>query len=59
MEISLGKLAFDLDFHPSEQLVTAGLIDGDLHLYRYSSGSVPERSKFIKRKIICDAPFSH
>ncbi|KAL6145282.1 hypothetical protein ACLB2K_055970 [Fragaria x ananassa] len=43
MEISLGKVAFDLDFHPSEQLVTAGLIDGDLHLYRYSSGSVPQR----------------
>lgn len=44
MEINLGKLAFDLDFHPSEQLVTTGLIDGDLHLYRYSSGSVPQRS---------------
>ncbi|KAL6133890.1 hypothetical protein ACLB2K_066123 [Fragaria x ananassa] len=43
MEISLGKMAFDLDFHPSEQLVTTGLIDGDLHLYRYSSGSVPQR----------------
>ncbi|KAK9922102.1 hypothetical protein M0R45_030583 [Rubus argutus] len=37
MEINLEKLAFDLDFHPSEQLVTTGLIDGDLHLYRYSS----------------------
>ncbi|WJX90175.1 WD domain repeat-containing protein 55 [Trifolium repens] len=37
MEINLGKLAFDIDFHPSENLVATGLIDGDLHLYRYSS----------------------
>ncbi|PRQ38152.1 putative transcription factor WD40-like family [Rosa chinensis] len=44
MEINLGKLAFDLDFHPSQQLVTTGLTDGHLHLYRYSSGgSLPER----------------
>ncbi|PKI67331.1 hypothetical protein CRG98_012280 [Punica granatum] len=32
MEIDLGKLPFDIDFHPSEQLVTAGLITGDLVL---------------------------
>ncbi|KAF9587149.1 hypothetical protein IFM89_039632 [Coptis chinensis] len=32
MEIDLGKLPFDLDFHPSSPLVTAGLITGDLHL---------------------------
>jgi len=32
MEINLGKLAFDIDFHPSENLVATGLIDGDLHL---------------------------
>ncbi|KAL5138374.1 WD repeat-containing protein 55 [Glycine soja] len=32
MEISLGKLAFDIDFHPSDNLVAAGLITGDLHL---------------------------
>jgi len=33
MEINLGKLAFDVDFHPSDNLVATGLIDGDLHLY--------------------------
>ncbi|PQQ04885.1 WD repeat-containing protein 55 [Prunus yedoensis var. nudiflora] len=43
MEINLGQLAFDIDFHPSQQLVTTGLINGDLHLYRYTSDSVPER----------------
>ncbi|OVA01099.1 WD40 repeat [Macleaya cordata] len=32
MEIHLGKLPFDLDFHPSSPLVTVGLITGDLHL---------------------------
>ncbi|KAH1219936.1 WD repeat-containing protein 55 [Glycine max] len=32
MEISLGKLAFDIDFHPSDNLVAAGLITGHLHL---------------------------
>uniref|UniRef100_A0A2N9J461 Uncharacterized protein n=1 Tax=Fagus sylvatica TaxID=28930 RepID=A0A2N9J461_FAGSY len=37
MEINLGRLAFDLDFHPSTELVGAGLINGDLHVYRYSS----------------------
>lgn len=44
MEISLEKLAFDIDFHPSENLVAAGLITGELHLYRYSSDSVPMRA---------------
>ncbi|XP_070668059.1 WD repeat-containing protein 55 isoform X2 [Malus domestica] len=43
MEINLGHLAFDIDFHPSQQLVTTGLINGDLHLYRYTSDSVPQR----------------
>lgn len=43
MEINLGQLAFDIDFHPSQQLVTTGLINGELHLYRYTSDSVPER----------------
>nr|XP_007131621.1 hypothetical protein PHAVU_011G028500g [Phaseolus vulgaris]ESW03615.1 hypothetical protein PHAVU_011G028500g [Phaseolus vulgaris] len=43
MEINLGKLAFDIDFHPSDYLVATGLIDGDLHLYRYSPDSVPVR----------------
>ena len=49
MEINLGRLAFDLDFHPSTELVGAGLINGDLHVYRYSSDAdanslqVPQR----------------
>uniref|UniRef100_A0A7N0UKX3 WD repeat-containing protein 55 n=1 Tax=Kalanchoe fedtschenkoi TaxID=63787 RepID=A0A7N0UKX3_KALFE len=43
MEISLGKLPFDLDFHQSSQLVAAGLISGDLLLYRYASDSAPQR----------------
>lgn len=36
VEIDLGKLPFDIDFHPSDQLVAAGLITGDLLLYRYA-----------------------
>ncbi|KAG6720989.1 hypothetical protein I3843_03G089600 [Carya illinoinensis] len=43
MEISLGRLAFDLDFHPSSELVSAGLISGDLHLYRYGANALPQR----------------
>ncbi|XP_023918733.2 WD repeat-containing protein 55 [Quercus suber] len=43
MEIDLGKNAFDIDFHPSRDLITAGLIDGDLHLYRYSANVKPQR----------------
>ncbi|BAT91115.1 hypothetical protein LR48_Vigan08g189800 [Vigna angularis] len=43
MEINLGKLAFDVDFHPSDNLVATGLINGDLYLYRYSPDSVPVR----------------
>ncbi|KAG2715641.1 hypothetical protein I3760_03G087600 [Carya illinoinensis] len=43
MEISLGRLAFDLDFHPSSELVSAGLISGDLHLYRYGANELPQR----------------
>ncbi|XP_057434960.1 WD repeat-containing protein 55 [Lotus japonicus] len=39
MEINLGKLGFDIDFHPSDNLVAAGLISGDFHIYRYSSDS--------------------
>ncbi|THG13913.1 hypothetical protein TEA_016068 [Camellia sinensis var. sinensis] len=44
MEISLGKLPFDLDFHPSNPLVAAGLITGDLLLYRYAADSPPQRA---------------
>ncbi|KAK4268588.1 hypothetical protein QN277_025218 [Acacia crassicarpa] len=43
MEIDLGELAFDIDFHSSDQLVAAGLITGDLHLYRYNPDSTPVR----------------
>ncbi|XP_043723400.1 WD repeat-containing protein 55-like [Telopea speciosissima] len=43
MEINLGKLPFDLDFHPSSPLVSAGLINGDLLLYRYATDSQPQR----------------
>ena len=43
MEINLGRLAFDIDFHPSRDLVTTGLINGDLHLYRYSIDAQPQR----------------
>ncbi|KAL6545912.1 WD domain repeat-containing protein 55 [Orobanche gracilis] len=43
MEIDLGKLPFDLDFHPSSNLVAAGLISGGLYLYRYAAESTPQR----------------
>lgn len=43
MEINLGKLPFDFDFHPSNQLVATGLITGDLLLYSYSADSPPQR----------------
>eukprot|EP00262_Sarcandra_glabra_P007318 TRINITY_DN2001_c0_g1_i1.p1 TRINITY_DN2001_c0_g1~~TRINITY_DN2001_c0_g1_i1.p1 ORF type:complete len:352 (+),score=69.44 TRINITY_DN2001_c0_g1_i1:120-1175(+) len=43
MEINLGKLPFDLDFHPSNPLVATALINGDLHLYRYAADSQPQR----------------
>lgn len=33
MEINLGKLPFDIDFHPSDNLVSAALINGDFLLY--------------------------
>lgn len=32
MEIDLGANSFGIDFHPSKNLVAAGLIDGHLHL---------------------------
>ncbi|GAB4847647.1 WD domain repeat-containing protein 55 [Ancistrocladus abbreviatus] len=43
MEINLGKLPFDIDYHPSDSLVVAGLISGDLLLYRYAAESTPHR----------------
>ncbi|CAK7349359.1 unnamed protein product [Dovyalis caffra] len=43
MEIDLGKVPFTMDFHPSTNLVTAGLITGDLHLYRFNADSSPQR----------------
>ncbi|XP_020106332.1 WD repeat-containing protein 55 [Ananas comosus] len=48
MEINLGKLPFDLDFHPSSPLVAAALINGDLHLYRYAADAQPERLLAIR-----------
>ncbi|TKY67753.1 WD repeat-containing protein 55 [Spatholobus suberectus] len=59
MEINLGKLAFDIDFHPSDNLVVAGLINGDLHLYRYSPDSIPVRAaRFINggRALLTGSP---
>lgn len=43
MEINLGGVPFDVDFHPSDSLVTAGLINGYLLLYRYAGVSEPQR----------------
>ncbi|PIA25672.1 hypothetical protein AQUCO_10900013v1 [Aquilegia coerulea] len=43
MEINLGKLPFDIDFHPSSPLITTGLINGDFQLYRYEVGTQPQR----------------
>ncbi|KAE8010306.1 hypothetical protein FH972_006688 [Carpinus fangiana] len=43
MEINLGGLALDIDFHPSKELVTTGLINGDLHLYSYAANALPQR----------------
>ncbi|XP_076918636.1 WD repeat-containing protein 55-like [Bidens hawaiensis] len=43
MEINLKNIAFDLDFHPSNQLVAAGLITGNLFVYRYAEDSEPQR----------------
>lgn len=43
VEIDLGKLPFDIDFHPSDHLVAAGLITGDLLLYRYNADSLAQK----------------
>lgn len=43
MEINLGGPPFDVDFHPSDSLVAAGLINGYLLLYRYAGVSEPQR----------------
>ncbi|KAL7588116.1 hypothetical protein Lser_V15G39782 [Lactuca serriola] len=43
MEINVKNIAFDLDFHPSNQLVAAGLITGNLYVYRYAEDSEPQR----------------
>ncbi|KAL9321681.1 hypothetical protein ACSQ67_009734 [Phaseolus vulgaris] len=44
MEINLGKIPFDVDFHPSDNLVATALINGDIHLYRFGPDSVPVRA---------------
>ncbi|KAK9129171.1 hypothetical protein Sjap_009658 [Stephania japonica] len=43
MEINVGKIPFDLDFHPSRSLVASGLITGYLHLYSYAANTQPQR----------------
>ncbi|XP_010509776.1 PREDICTED: WD repeat-containing protein 55 [Camelina sativa] len=48
MEIDLGANAFGIDFHPSQNLVAAGLIDGHLHLYRYDSDSSLVRERKVR-----------
>ncbi|KAH1106635.1 hypothetical protein J1N35_010403 [Gossypium stocksii] len=37
MGASLGEIPFDIDFHPSKELVAVSLITGDLHLYKYNT----------------------
>ncbi|XP_068501150.1 WD repeat-containing protein 55-like [Phaseolus vulgaris] len=39
-EINLGKIPFDVHFHPSDNLVATALINGDLHLYRFGPDMV-------------------
>ncbi|WZY92453.1 hypothetical protein YC2023_064782 [Brassica napus] len=48
MEIDLGANAFGIDFHPSKNLVAAGLIDGQLHLYRYDTESSLVRERKVR-----------
>ncbi|KAK4348026.1 hypothetical protein RND71_034365 [Anisodus tanguticus] len=48
VEIDLGKLPFDIDFHPSDHLVAAALITGDLLLYRYNADSPAQKLLEIK-----------
>lgn len=48
VEIDLGKLPFDIDFHPSDHLVAAGLISGDLLLYRYIADSPAQKLLEVK-----------
>ena len=53
MEIDLGKVPFTMDFHPSDNLVTAGLITGDLHLLVHSSLSLGfVHSSFVFLEIV-------
>ncbi|XP_015063541.1 WD repeat-containing protein 55 [Solanum pennellii] len=53
VEIDLGKLPFDIDFHPSDHLVAAGLITGDLLLYRYNADSPAQ--KLLEVKAHCES----
>ncbi|KAK6796538.1 hypothetical protein RDI58_004239 [Solanum bulbocastanum] len=48
VEIDLGKLPFDIDFHPFDHLVAAGLITGDLLLYRYNADSPAQKLLEVK-----------
>ncbi|CAI9110431.1 OLC1v1010447C1 [Oldenlandia corymbosa var. corymbosa] len=47
MEIKLGDHPFDLDFHPSGQVVATGLISGRLLLYSYAADSTPQRLRKV------------
>ncbi|CAL1373899.1 unnamed protein product [Linum trigynum] len=48
MEIDLGEMPFNMAFHPSDHLVAAALITGDLHLYRYGADSTSQKLLEVK-----------
>ncbi|CAN0840273.1 WD repeat-containing protein 55 [Linum grandiflorum] len=48
MEIDLGKTPFNMDFHPSDHLVAAALITGDLQIYRYGADSTSQKLLEVK-----------
>ncbi|XP_047334703.1 WD repeat-containing protein 55 [Impatiens glandulifera] len=48
MEVNLAAVPFDVDFHPSSQVVAAGLITGDFLLFRYAADTAPERLLEVK-----------
>ncbi|CAN1299009.1 WD repeat-containing protein 55 [Linum perenne] len=48
MEIDLGKIPFSMDFHPSDHLVAAALITGDLQIHRYGADSTSQKLLEVK-----------
>ncbi|KAM7262260.1 hypothetical protein ACFE04_021337 [Oxalis oulophora] len=48
MEVNLEKIPFGIDFHPSNQLVSAALITGDIHLYRYAAALDSSPQKLLE-----------